>query len=175
MRIERITSEQVASPRILVVDDDPAIRRLFVTWLTASGHSVRTASDAFEAVDVLRGEVVGAMICDIKMPLYDGNWLIEEVADAHPCLPIIVVTGVPETDRQVTRRPSVIRHVAKPVEREELSAAVDAAFEWRARQQLPVPQTEQLRSTTSARTASLSKLARAFLGRNTSNDASPKA
>jgi DNA-binding NtrC family response regulator len=174
MKIERITSAQEASPRILVVDDDPAIRRLFVAWLTASGHSVRTASDAFEAVEVLRGEVVGAMICDIQMPLYDGNWLIEEVADAHPCLPIIVVTGFPETDRQVTRRPSVIRHVAKPVEREELSAAVDAGFEWRARQQ-PVPQTEQLRSTTSARTASLSKLARAFLGRNTSNDASPKA
>ena len=122
MRIERITSAQVESPKILVVDDDPAIRRLFVAWLTASGHSVRTASDAFEAVDVLRGEVVGAMICDIQMPLYDGNWLIEEVADAHPCLPIIVVTGFPETDRQVTRRPSVIRHVAKPVEREELSA-----------------------------------------------------
>ena len=175
MRIERITSTQVESPKILVVDDDPAIRRLFVAWLTASGHSVKTASDAFEAVDVLRGEVVGAMICDIQMPLYDGNWLIEEVADAHPCLPIIVVTGFPETDRQVTRRPSVIRRVAKPVERKELSAAVDAAFEWRARQQLPVPQTEQLPGTPSARTGRLSKFVRAVLARKTSSDASPKA
>jgi DNA-binding NtrC family response regulator len=175
MKIERITSAQAASPKILVVDDDPAIQRLFVAWLTASGHSVRTASDAFEAVDVLRSDDVGAMICDIQMPLYDGHWLIEEVADAHPCLPIIIVTGFPETDRHVTRRPSVIRHVAKPVEREELSAAVDAGLEWRARQQLAIPHTELLGSTTPARTGRLGKLARAFLARNTSNDASPKA
>ena len=162
MSIERIPSAQVESRRILVVDDDPAIQRLFVAWLTALGHSVTAASDAFEAVDVLRSEVVDAMICDIQMPLYDGNWLIEEVADAHPCLPIIVVTGFPETDRQVARRPSVIRHVPKPVEREELSAAIDAAFEWRARQQLD-------------RTGSLSKFVRAVLARKTSSDASPKA
>jgi DNA-binding NtrC family response regulator len=175
MRIERITSAQVESPRILVVDDDPAIRRLFVAWLTASGHSVRTASDAFEAVDVLRGEVVGAMICDIKMPLYDGNWLIEEVADAHPCLPIIVVTGFPETDGQVARRPSVIRHVAKPVERAELSAAVDAASSGAHDSNSRFRKTEQLRGTPSARTGSLSKFVRAVLARNTSSDASPKA
>jgi two-component system response regulator HydG len=128
MRIERITGARAAAPMVLVVDDDPGILRLLEAWLTALGHAVRTATNAFEAVAVLRGEVVGAMICDIHMPWYDGNWLIEEVADAHPRLPIIVVTGFPEKDVRVTQRPNVVRCLHKPFTRDAFAEAVERAF-----------------------------------------------
>ena len=112
---------------VLVVDDDSGILRLLEAWLTALGHPVRTATNAFEAVAVLRGEVVGAMICDIQMPWYDGNWLIAEVADAHPWLPIIVVTGFQEEDAR-TRRPNVVRYLHKPLTRDTFAEAVERAF-----------------------------------------------
>jgi two-component system response regulator HydG len=113
---------------VLVVDDDVRILRLLEVWLTALGHPVRTATSAFEAVAVLRGEVVGAMICDIQMPWYDGTWLIQEVTEAHPALPIIVVTGLPENDVRLTRRPNVVGCLHKPLTRDTFAEAVERAF-----------------------------------------------
>jgi DNA-binding NtrC family response regulator len=128
MRVERITCTRAASPIVLVVDDDPGILRLLEAWLRAIGCPVRTAVNAFEAVAILRSEVVGVMICDIQMPWYDGNWLIEEVGDAQPWLPIIVVTGYPAEDLRIARRPNVVSYLHKPLTRETFAEAIERAF-----------------------------------------------
>jgi CheY-like chemotaxis protein len=58
-------------PKILLVEDDPAIRTLMVTWLDTAGYDVRTASNGREALVRLR-EAPCLMVVDLNMPLMDG-------------------------------------------------------------------------------------------------------
>jgi CheY-like chemotaxis protein len=60
------------SPKILLVEDDPAIRTLMVTWLDIEGYDVRTASNGREALVRLREEAPCLMVVDLNMPLMDG-------------------------------------------------------------------------------------------------------
>jgi CheY-like chemotaxis protein len=60
------------SPKILLVEDDPAIRTLMVTWLDTAGYDVRTASNGREALVRLREEAPCLMVVDLNMPLMDG-------------------------------------------------------------------------------------------------------
>jgi CheY-like chemotaxis protein len=60
------------SPQILLVEDDPAIRTLMVTWLDTEGYDVRTASNGREALVRLCEETPCLMIVDLNMPLMDG-------------------------------------------------------------------------------------------------------
>ena len=58
--------------RILVVDDEPAVRRSVRSALTLEGYEVRLASEGAEALDVLASEHVDAVVLDLLMPGVDG-------------------------------------------------------------------------------------------------------
>lgn len=58
--------------RVLVVDDSLARRRLLMSLLTASGHTVRDAANGAVALELLEGEDVEAVVSDVKMPRMDG-------------------------------------------------------------------------------------------------------
>jgi CheY-like chemotaxis protein len=58
--------------RILVVDDEPAVRRSVRSALTLEGYEVRLAREGAEALDVLASEHVDAVVLDLLMPGVDG-------------------------------------------------------------------------------------------------------
>src|SRR5439155_19006440 len=58
--------------RILVVDDEPAVRRSVRSALTLEGYEVRLAREGAEALDVLASERVDAIVLDLLMPGLDG-------------------------------------------------------------------------------------------------------
>src|SRR3954447_3035385 len=81
---------------ILVVDDDPINRRLLARALDALGHTVVTASNGLEALEVLRVQEPDVVLLDIVMPEMDGVAVLERIK-ADPQLravPVIMVSAL---------------------------------------------------------------------------------
>jgi CheY-like chemotaxis protein len=81
---------------VLVVDDDVAVRDLFVDALGERGHTVSVAADGTEALQMLRqGRVPCVVLSDLRMPRMDGFELSRAVAGDPQlsAIPIVVVTG----------------------------------------------------------------------------------
>lgn len=64
---------------VLLVDDDPDIRRILQFTLAAEGYEVTTASDGEEAIKLARQLVPDVMVLDVMMPGYDGYGVLEHL------------------------------------------------------------------------------------------------
>jgi len=79
--------------RILVVDDEEAIRLLYQAELQEAGYQVAMASDGHEALRMVRENRPDLMTIDIKMPGMDGIELLRRVREVYRDLPIIINTA----------------------------------------------------------------------------------
>lgn len=79
--------------RILVVDDDAAIRRTFEQHLTEQGYSVATAESAEEALSLLPDVEPALMIADIRMPGMDGIELLQQVRASADGIDVLMMTA----------------------------------------------------------------------------------
>jgi CheY-like chemotaxis protein len=79
--------------RILVVDDEEAIRLLYKEELTEAGYLVQVAADGPRALRMVQQERPDLMTIDIKMPGMDGIELLRRVREIHRELPIIICTA----------------------------------------------------------------------------------
>ena len=79
--------------RILVIDDDPPLRKLTAIMLTRAGHDVDTARDGEEGTSFLEAGAYDLLITDLIMPNKEGIELIMECHRNMPGLPIIAVSG----------------------------------------------------------------------------------
>jgi len=79
--------------RILVVDDEEAIRLLYKEELTEAGYLVQLAADGRQALRMVQKERPDLMTIDIKMPVMDGIELLRRVREIHRELPIIICTA----------------------------------------------------------------------------------
>ncbi|MFN5636553.1 MAG: sigma-54-dependent transcriptional regulator, partial [Flavobacteriales bacterium] len=79
--------------RILVTDDDRAIRRAIRDVLEMEGHSVDEAEDGLEAFKKLEDVSYDLLLCDLKMPKMDGLALIEKLRAENLSTDIIVMSG----------------------------------------------------------------------------------
>jgi len=80
-------------PHILVVDDDPMIRRLNNEVLTASGYRVDTADDGATAWEAIQQNAYDLLVTDHDMPRLSGVGLLKKLHDARLALPVIMITG----------------------------------------------------------------------------------
>jgi len=80
-------------PRILVVDDEQAVRDLLAKTLTMADYDVDSAPDGASAIDRLRAIEYDLLITDLKMPGMDGLSVIREARRTAPDLPVIIITG----------------------------------------------------------------------------------
>ncbi|GGF05673.1 response regulator [Aliidongia dinghuensis] len=79
--------------RILIIDDDPAIRALLSGILEAGGHSVVTARDGQAGLTAFDGEQVDLIVCDIVMPEQEGIATISAIRRASATVPILAISG----------------------------------------------------------------------------------
>ena len=81
--------------RILIAEDEDAIRSLIARALRQDGHDVVTAIDGAQALDVLAREKGGfeLLLTDIRMPVMDGFALADAAARNHPDVTIVLMTG----------------------------------------------------------------------------------
>jgi PAS domain S-box-containing protein len=126
--------------RLLTVDDDRQSRYLLEVLFRGHGHSVRSAANGREALELLAAEPFDLVISDILMPVMDGFQLCREIR-ADPRLhdlPILIYTGTytnPQ-DEALARRCGADRFLMKPAEPEQLLAVIR---EMVARTGLPHP------------------------------------
>jgi CheY-like chemotaxis protein len=90
-----VAEAPVLSPRILVVDDEPAIGALLADMLAAHGHRVRTTTSALDALRALDAEPFDVILSDMRMPAMDGQDFYRELARRRPALArrLVFVTG----------------------------------------------------------------------------------
>lgn len=84
---------EVRDGALMVVDDEPMLRRLTARALRGAGYTVAEAGDAESAAKAMDGKPVLALITDLHLPGMNGIELIELVREAWPDLPAVLVTG----------------------------------------------------------------------------------
>jgi PAS domain S-box-containing protein len=119
----------LAGMSVLVVDDEPDMRDLLKVTLKSYGAVVVAAASAAEALAILEQFQPQVLVSDIGMPNVDGYTLIQNVrqlpADKGGATPAIALTAyVGEVDQQQAFAAGFQKHIAKPIEPEELVKAI---------------------------------------------------
>ena len=120
--------------RVLVVDDEPDIRKVVRMTLQKAGYEVIEAENGEKAIEAINtGEnrlVLDTVICDIRMPKINGVQTIDYFQREYPHVPLIVLTAYANTEMAVSFLGNgVVDYLVKPVEAEKLKAAVAKAME----------------------------------------------
>ncbi len=120
--------------RVLIAEDDTAVREFVRRALEHSGHLVQTAPDGLDALDILGVSEFDLLITDIVMPGLDGIALALKVAKERPQMAILMMTGF-AAERQRAHNLDELIHqvVAKPFSLREICDAAEAALVAKAR------------------------------------------
>jgi two-component system, cell cycle response regulator CpdR len=115
--------------RVLLAEDEEALRGLVGRALAEDGHEVVATCDGAEALDALAHEHgrFDLVLADIKMPVMDGIALALAAARDYPALPILLMTGYADQRDRATGLDALVRGVlAKPFTLATLKDAVAA-------------------------------------------------
>jgi EAL domain-containing protein (putative c-di-GMP-specific phosphodiesterase class I) len=115
--------------RVLVVDDEDALLRVFARALTSAGYSVTTARDGKQAMALLEGATFDAIVSDIDMPHMNGIQLLEVVRQREADVPVLLITGNPDLGTAVQAvAHGALQYLIKPVNIADLQSAVKRAI-----------------------------------------------
>jgi len=117
--------------RILVVDDDPASRRMLDLRLRALGHEVALAADGQEALTALENQAPPIlMLLDLRMPRLDGMDLLRKLRKSGADFPVIVITAHGSVEAAVeAMREGAYDFIPKPFDPKHLEIVVRKALE----------------------------------------------
>jgi DNA-binding response OmpR family regulator len=119
----------MAKAHIVVVEDEPAIRRGVVDVLRASGYEVAEAADGERGLEAAVRIGVDLILLDLLMPKLDGLQVLAEVRKIRPALPVIILTAKgTEDDRVRGLKMGADDYVVKPFSARELLARVEAVL-----------------------------------------------
>ena len=123
--------------RILIVEDNTNLQKLYAAILKANGYTTLSAYNGAEALEVLQKEHVDLMILDVMMPVMDG-WTVCKEIRAESDVPIIMLTAKGETaDRVSGLEMGADDYIVKPLEMPEVIARVRAVFRRMAPDETP--------------------------------------
>lgn len=109
--------------RLLVVEDDPRLREAIVDTLMLKGHEVFEAPNGIEAMAIVRSHTLDLILSDINMPGMDGLELLDTVKEAHPWLPMVLMTAYGDVGQAVkAMQRGANDYLMKPFELPELDA-----------------------------------------------------
>lgn len=110
---------------VLLVDDEEIVRAATAEMIRDLGHSVEEAGGGLEALAKLQGGLkVDAVITDYMMPGMDGAVFSKQVAEKHPGMPVLLITGYTGPTDNVLHLP----RLAKPFGQSEIAAALATLF-----------------------------------------------
>ena len=117
--------------RILVVDDEPAVRDLTVEILRRSGYEPHGVPTARQALDLLDEEQFDLVVSDVVMPEMTGVEFLYELRRRQPDLPVILMTGGSKEPERTTKAVELgaAGLLYKPFSHAELNEAVASALE----------------------------------------------
>ncbi len=119
---------EVAKPRILVVEDDPDLRRILKLQLGSRGFEVTEAENGAEGFQSIQAEIPECVILDLMMPIMDGFGFLKRVRSITDTkdVPILILTAS-EDERNRVRgfQYQADAYMSKPYDLDKLSAEVD--------------------------------------------------
>jgi putative nucleotidyltransferase with HDIG domain len=147
------------SDRILVVDDEEAIREIVTSMLVSANYQCRQAGSGMEALALLNsGEEFELMLSDLMMAELDGIGLLERTKEKFPDMPVVMVTAVHDISVALAAiRNGAYDYLLKPFEREQLLNTVRRALENRRLKMENRAYQTNLESLVAARTEQLRK------------------
>jgi CheY-like chemotaxis protein len=113
---------------VLVVDDDPQVRKLFTRVLLDAGHPVLLAADGSEAVEVYRvhAGIIGLVLLDVEVPARDGPATLAELRRIDPSVRCCFVSAdAGGVSREELLAQGAAAFVKKPVSVADLTKLVD--------------------------------------------------
>lgn len=115
-----------AKNRILVVDDEDALRTVLSSELEGEGYHVRSAADGQEAIDILGGQEFDLILLDIKMPNVDGFEVLKFVKDRQPKTKVVMLTGFADLKNAIeSKKLGAEDFVSKPYDLVDLLTTVE--------------------------------------------------
>lgn len=124
--------------RVLVVDDEPSIRKVLSVQLGRAGFEITTAEDGAKGVDALQADAFDVVVTDLRMPELDGLGLLRWVRTHQANVPVIVITAHGSVDTAVEAlKQGAFDYVTKPFDQEELRGTIESALDEAADSQPP--------------------------------------
>ena len=125
-----------AQPTLLIVDDDPAIRRLLTALLGAAGYASLEAADRESALACIRDRAPALALVDVRLGAENGLELLSALKSQHPEMSVIMISGLGSVESAVeAMQRGADNFVVKPIERERLLAVVAKGLEAQALRQ----------------------------------------
>ena len=142
--------------RVLIVDDEPAIRTTTRKILEKGGYETNTAADASEALEFLETQAFDVLLSDIIMPGMDGVELMRRALEAKPELKVVLITGEPTVESAAAAvRAGAFDYLPKPVIRADLLKTVGDAARFKSLEDENRAYQKDLEAKVTARTDSL--------------------
>ncbi len=122
--------------RVLVVDDEPDVRKAVRLTLTKAGYEVVEAEDGQKGIEAIKSGYnplkLDVVICDIQMPKINGMEAVAYFRSQFPSVPVVVITGKPNLQGATTLfKQGIVEYLLKPVAPEKLVEVVNKAVKER--------------------------------------------
>ena len=119
---------------ILVVDDEECILDVFKRYFESeTNHTLFTASDGFEAFEIIRSESINCCFTDLAMPKLDGLELARKIYQYDNTIPVVVMTGYPSIDVAIeTLKNGVMDFITKPFQMEQILPTISKVINARS-------------------------------------------
>ncbi len=103
--------------KVLLVEDDHALREALADTLLLAGHGFRAVASAEEALQAVAGESFSLVVSDVNMPGMDGHQLLGRLRASQPQLPVLLMTAHGAVERAVdAMRQGAVDYLVKPFE-----------------------------------------------------------
>ena len=132
--VRQTPSKSTVRPKVLVVDDEPALIELVSdVFARASDCRLIAARDLREAESIIKKESIDLLLADVRLPDGDGMSLLPKLHDANPAAAAMVITGEPSLSGAIdAMRAGVVDFLPKPFSAEHLLARVRSALKIQA-------------------------------------------
>ena len=117
------------APRILLAEDEEAMRAYLSRALSNAGYRVETVDRGTEAIPLLESEDFDLLLSDIMMPEMDGIELAQRCAEISPRTKVMFITGFAAVSLRASREQPTAKVLSKPFHLRELVLEVERVFE----------------------------------------------
>jgi DNA-binding NtrC family response regulator len=118
--------------QVLIVDDEPNLRKILAAQLSRDGYDVLLAEDGEQGLALLREHHIDLVVTDLKMPKVDGMTLLRHALAEQPELPIVMITAHGTVDTAVEAlKLGAFDYLTKPFDKDEVRQIVGKALKTR--------------------------------------------
>ena len=118
--------------QVLIVDDEPNLRKILAAQLSRDGYDVLLAEDGAQGLALLKENHVDLVVTDLKMPKVDGMTLLKEALAEDPDLPVVMITAHGTVDTAVEAlKLGAFDYLTKPFDKDEVRQIVAKALKTR--------------------------------------------